>query len=272
MKSIKEILKENNFRFNKQFGQNFILDETLLDNMAMDANISKDDTVLEIGPGAGTLTRSLSKVAKNVISFEIDRNLKEVLAQTLVGYDNVEVIFQDIQRLKEEDIIKIVGEDYKVVANLPYYITTPLIMKFLEFEHKPKSITVMIQKEVAERIVSKAGDSEFGAITLAINLEGDASILRIVTKENFMPVPKVDSAIIRIDINDKYKDVDKKSVKKLIRAAFAMRRKTLVNCILNIYPIQRAELEEILTELGINTKIRGEELSIDQYIELAKRI
>ncbi len=272
-RTVKEILKDNNFRFNKGYGQNFITDTNLLAAMVSDAEITETDVVVEIGPGAGTLTKEIAKKAKKVFAFEIDKNLEPILKETLSDENNVEVVFKDIQKVKEEELLEIIGtKDYKVVANLPYYITTPIIMRFLESDIIPKSITIMVQKEVAERLVSKAKDEAYGAITLAIALEGDASLTRIVKKEMFMPIPKVDSAIVRIDVNDRYKNVDKKSVKKLIKAAFLMRRKTLVNNIESVYKIPKDKIQSILNEMGINEKVRGEELDIDTYIELAKKL
>ena len=273
MKSVKEILKDNNFRFNKGYGQNFITDTNLLAAMVSDAEIKNNDVVVEIGPGAGTLTKEIAKKAKKVFAFEIDKNLEPILKETLSEENNVEVVFKDIQKVKEDELIQIIGtKDYKVVANLPYYITTPIIMRFLESDIIPKSITIMVQKEVAERLVSKAKDEAYGAITLAIALEGDAKLTRIVKKEMFMPIPKVDSAIVRIDVNDRYGNVDKKSVKKLIKAAFLMRRKTLVNNIESVYKLPKAEIQSILNSMEINEKVRGEELDIDTYIELAKKL
>ena len=272
-KSVKEILKDNNFRFNKGYGQNFITDTNLLAAMVSDAEITDNDVVVEIGPGAGTLTKEIAKKAKKVFAFEIDKNLEPILKETLVDENNVEVIFKDIQKVKEDELLDIIGtKDYKVVANLPYYITTPIIMRFLESEIIPKSITIMVQKEVAERLVSKAKDEAYGAITLAIALEGDAKLTRIVKKEMFMPIPKVDSAIVRIDVNDRYKGVDKKSVKKLIKAAFLMRRKTLVNNIESVYKLPKIEIQSILNRMGISEKVRGEELDIEDYIKLSKII
>ena len=271
MKAVKDILKDNNFKFQKNFGQNFITDLNLLKAIVDDAGITKDDVVVEIGPGAGTLTRELGLKAGKVYAFEIDKNLEPILNETLNGIDNVQVIFKDIQKVKEEELLNIIGtKDYKVVANLPYYITTPIIMRFLEGEVLPKSITIMVQKEVAQRLCAKKDTQEFGAITLAIELEGDAKYVRDVSRKMFTPEPNVDSAIVRIDINDKYKDVDKKSVKKLIHTAFLMRRKTLINNIEAGYKIDKASVAKVLNRLNINEKVRGEALGIDEYIKIAK--
>ena len=273
MKTVNEILKDNNFKFQKNFGQNFITDTNLLKAMVDDAGIESGDIVVEIGPGAGTLTRELSNKASKVFAFEIDKNLEPILNETLKENTNVQVVFKDIQKVKEEELIDIIGtKEFKVVANLPYYITTPIIMRFLEGNVLPKSITIMVQKEVAERLCAKENTEEFGAITLAIALEGDAKYLRDVSRKMFTPQPNVDSAIVRIDIKDKYKDVDKKAVKKLIHAAFLMRRKTLINNIEAGYKLDKKVLAAVLNGLGYNEKVRGEALSIDDYIKIAKGI
>lgn len=274
MRSIQSVLKSNNFKFSKQFGQNFITDENLLDNIVSDAQITDEDIVIEVGPGAGTLTRAIAKKAKKVISFEIDRTLEPILKETLQEVnEKTQIIFKDIQKVSEEELKEIVGQDkYKVVANLPYYITTPIIMKFLEGNFKPQSITVMVQKEVAERLKKDAKSSETGAISLAIALEGDVEMTRIVKRDMFFPAPNVDSAVINIVLNDKYANVNKSEVKKVIKAAFLMRRKTLMNNLLNSFKLTKDEIIKIFATLGINEKARGEELNIEQYIALAHLI
>ena len=268
-----DILKDNNFRFKKAYGQNFITDTNLLAAIVNDADITSEDVVVEVGPGAGTLTKEIAKKAKHVYAFEIDTSLKDVLDKTLDGFNNVDVVFKDIQAIKNCELIDIIGtKDFKVVANLPYYITTPIIMQFLEGDVIPKSITIMVQKEVADRLVAEAGSSEFGAITLAIKLYGDAKIKRIVSKKMFTPQPKVDSAIVNITINNKYDNVDKLKVKKLIKAAFSMRRKTLVNNICCNYIKDKEKVIETIKKLGFDEKIRGEELDIDSYIKLSEKL
>lgn len=268
MSNIENVLREKNFRFNKQFGQNFITDTNLLDAMVADSGVTADDVVVEIGAGAGTLTRAIAKVAKKVISFEIDRNLKEVLDVTLQGLDNVEVVFRDIMKVTDEEIKSLVGENFKVVANLPYYITTPIIMRFLECDLKPQTLSVMVQKEVAERLVAKAGTAEYGAITAVVDLYANAKITRIVGKNNFYPVPKVDSAVIRLDICEKKYDCNKNKVKQIIKASFAMRRKTLVNNLMAL-GLSRECVENALTQLGFDVRVRGEVLQVADFIGLA---
>lgn len=273
MSSITDTLKKNNFRFNKQFGQNFITDQNLLRAIVDDAKITKDDVVVEIGPGAGTLTKEIAKKAKEVYSFEIDNNLAPILNETLQDCPNSTVIFKDFQKVDDEQLIQILNNrEYKVVANLPYYITTPIIMKFIESAYPPKSITVMVQKEVAERLKSNAVTSDIGAISLSIALYGDVKMTRVVSRKMFMPEPNVDSAVIRIDMQDKYDNIDKKPVKKLIKAAFNMRRKTFLNNISNAFNISKDRIKEVLKELNIDENIRGEAVSIDNYIAIAKNL
>lgn len=268
MSNIENVLREKNFRFNKQFGQNFITDTNLLDAMVADSGVTADDVVVEIGAGAGTLTRALAKVAKKVVAFEIDRNLKEVLDVTLQGLENVEIIFRDIMKVTDEEIKNLVGDNYKVVANLPYYITTPIIMRFLECDLPPQTLSVMVQKEVAERLVAKAGSSEYGAITAVVELYSNAKITRIVGKNNFYPVPKVDSAVIRLDICESKYNCDKNKVKQIIKASFAMRRKTLINNLMAI-GLSRDSIEVALTKLGFDLRVRGEVLKVADFIALA---
>ena len=272
LSDIKQILKDHNFRFNKQFGQNFITDTNLLQAMVKDSGATGDDVVVEIGAGAGTLTRELAKVAGKVYAFEIDRNLVPILGQTLKGLeDKVEVIFRDVQKVTDKELDEILGgKDYKVVANLPYYITTPIIMRFLERERRPQSITVMIQKEVGERLTSTADSGDYGVITLAIALEGKAKVMRDVPRYMFTPQPNVDSCIVRIDLDDTYSHVDKAKVKKVIRAAFAMRRKTLVNNLMSGLGVSRENACKALNDMGLDERIRGEVLDIEQFIKLSE--
>jgi len=268
MSDIKDILKESGFRFNKQFGQNFITDVNLLGAMVSDAGITGEDTVIEIGPGAGTLTRSIANVAKKVISFEIDRNLEPILKRTLSDHGNAEVIFKDFQKVSDAELRSILdGGEYKVVASLPYYITTPLVMRFLESEYKPSSVTVMVQKEVAERFIATEKSDNYGVISLAIALEGDAKLTRIVSRNLFYPVPNVDSAIVNIEIRDKGIE-DKEDIKKLVKAAFSMRRKTLVNNLTHTLGLTREDVESALLAIGKDVRERGETLSLYEYVAL----
>lgn len=269
MRKIKDILIDNGFRFNHNLGQNFITDKNLLDKIVELSGVDENDVVVEIGTGAGTLARAIAEKAKKVYSFEVDRALKPVLDETLSGLDNVEVIFKDVLKMKDKELIEIVGEKFKVVANIPYYITTALVMRFLEESVHPSAITVMVQKEVADRFVAKPATEDYGAITMAISLYGDAKIVGQVDKSMFYPVPKVDSSIVRIDVYDKYAGVDKKNVNKAIKCAFMMRRKTLLNNLTAVYPVQKDEAAKILESLNIDLKARGETLTLDQIIEIS---
>lgn len=269
MRKIKDILIDNGFRFNHNLGQNFITDKNLLDKIVELSGVDENDVVVEIGTGAGTLTRAIAEKAKKVYSFEVDRALKPVLDETLSGLDNVEVIFKDVLKMKDKELLEIVGEKFKVVANIPYYITTALVMRFLEEGVHPSVITVMVQKEVADRFVAKPATEDYGAITMAISLYGDAKIVGQVDKSMFYPVPKVDSSIVRIDVYDKYAGVNKKNVNKAIKCAFMMRRKTLLNNLTAVYPVQKDEAAKILESLNIDLKARGETLTLDQIIEIS---
>lgn len=272
MDNVNQILRDNEFRFNKQFGQNFITDSNLLKAIVADSGVTDSDTVLEIGTGAGTLTKAIADVAKRVISFEVDRNLLPILERTLIGYDDkVELIFKDIMRVSDEELDEIISGEYRLIANLPYYITTPIIMRFLERQNKPKSITIMVQKEVAERLTARAGTADYGAITVAVDLVGTARIDRIVKKEMFMPSPKVDSAVVTIDVIDKFKGTDIAKVKKVLKASFAMRRKTLSNNLMTL-GLSREKANEAIRSLGLDERIRGEMLSTEQFIELTQAI
>ena len=268
--NLKDIIQGTNFRFNKALGQNFISDTNLLDAIVTDSGIEKDDTVVEIGTGGGTLTRSIAKVAKKVFSFEVDRNLEPVLALSLQGLDNVEVVFRDVLKMKDEEIEEIVQGEFKVVANLPYYITTPLVMRFLESGLKVKSLTVMVQKEVALRLVAQPNTPDYSAITLAVNMAGEAKITRNVSRNMFYPAPNVDSAVVRIDIDrHKLDGEDFALVHKLVRSAFLMRRKTLVNNLSQAFGISKQETTEKIVAAGFNEMVRGEALGLDDYIKLS---
>lgn len=271
MDTVANILKEEQFRFNKQFGQNFITDTNLLSAMVDDSGITANDTVVEIGTGAGTLTRAISEKAKRVISFEIDRNLRPVLDRTLAGLDNVEVVFRDIMKVTDDELREIVGGDYKVVANLPYYITTPIIMRFLESDYQPTALSIMVQKEVAERLVANPNTSDYGAISAVVDLYANAKITRIVNRNMFYPVPNVDSAVVRLDIDTNKYSCDKAKVKSLIKQAFSMRRKTLVNNLLQ-GGYGREQIENAIVSIGRDVRVRGEVLGVEDYIKLAEKL
>ncbi|MDD4839597.1 MAG: 16S rRNA (adenine(1518)-N(6)/adenine(1519)-N(6))-dimethyltransferase RsmA [Clostridia bacterium] len=269
--NLKEIINATGFRFNKNLGQNFLTDTNLLDAIVVDAGVTANDIIVEIGTGAGTLTRSLAKIAKKVYSFELDQNLIPILDLTLKGIENVEVIFRDVLKMKDSELAEIVGGNFKVVANLPYYITTPIIMRFLESSLPIESLTIMVQKEVADRFVAKPQTKEYAAITLAIEMCGKAIITRAVNRTMFFPSPNVDSAVVRIDIEKgKVEENIFCTVKKLVHSAFAMRRKTLENNISATFGISKAEASERMIRAGIKPMTRGEALNLEDYKNLAK--
>ena len=232
---VKDVLLSQGFKFKKQFGQNFITDTNLLSSIADGAGVTAQSTVVEIGCGAGTLTRAIAERAKKVVAFEIDRDLEPVLALTLAGVENAEVIFRDFlkvdMRAFEEKM-----PPYLVVANLPYYITTPLVMKFIEDAKKCLSLTVMVQEEVADRFCATCGTPEYGAVTANIALRGECRVIKRVSRNMFSPRPNVDSAVVRIDIKDGNIAVkDAALYKKVVRAAFSSRRKTFENNLMQTF-------------------------------------
>lgn len=271
--SIKDIIRGVDFRFNKALGQNFITDSNLLDAIVADSGINGDDTVVEIGTGAGTLTRAIAKVAKKVYSFEVDKNLQPVLALSLQGVDNAEVVFRDVLKMKDDELKSVVGDSFKVVANLPYYITTPLAMRFIESSLDVRSITIMVQKEVALRFVAKPNTADYSAITLAIEMAGNAQITRNVSRNMFFPSPNVDSAVVRIDIDRTKLDGENAPLlHKLVRSSFAMRRKTLANNLSVAFQIDKQEAGKLIEEAGFSPMVRGEALSLDDYKKLTKTL
>lgn len=268
--NIKGVLRQNEFSFKKQFGQNFITDKNLLASLVEGAGVTAADTVVEIGCGAGTLTRALAEKAKRVVAFEIDTKLQPVLAQTLSGLGNVEVIFKDFLKVRIDKFEEELGENYLVVANLPYYITTPLIMTFIEKSTRCKSISVMVQEEVAARLCATENTADYGAITAVIALRGKGKLIKKVPRTLFYPVPNVDSAVVRIDFTeDIIKVSDKELYKKTVHAAFSSRRKTLENNLVNAFSLSRPVAQQALTACGIDLKARGETLSPQQFATLS---
>ena len=267
---LKKIIRESGFKFNKRFGQNFIESEILLEKIVELSGVTEKDKVVEIGVGGGTLTRALSQKAKFVYGFEIDKNLQPVLQKSLAGVENVEIIFKDFMKENLSELEKEIGEEYVVVANLPYYITSPIVMRFIEEAEFCRRIVVMVQREVAFRFCARPATADYGAITAAIGLWGDAAIILDVDRTNFYPQPNVDSAVVRID--KFYEDrgvIDKKVYRDIVRIAFSSRRKTLVNNMMNYLKISREKTENILKESGIDISVRGETLSVGDFTRLA---
>lgn len=261
MEKIRDVLKKHGFMFKKSLGQNFLTDENLLDSIAEAAGIGKSDTVVEIGCGAGTLTRALSKLAGRVYAYEIDRDLRPVLAETLAGCENTEVIFRDFSKENLGELYREIGE-YTVVANLPYYVTTPIVTRLLEEGAGVRGVCVMVQQEVAERFAAKEDTPEYGAITAAIALCGTAKIVKKVGRNMFYPAPNVDSAVVKIDFTENALPVkDKDMYRKTVRCAFLNRRKTLENNLMKSFSLSRETAAEILNRAGVEEKARGETLS-----------
>lgn len=268
--NVNQLVKKHGFKFSKKFGQNFIGDENLLSAICEDAGIAGCDTVVEIGAGAGTLTRQLAMRAKRVVAYEIDESLQPILNETLAGLNNAELRFADIMAQSDADIDSI-SPRFKVVANLPYYITTPILFKLFECKNM-SSATVMVQKEVAERICAKSATAEYGSLSVAIQLQSAPHITRIVGRANFTPPPNVDSAIVRMDICPRSGIKSRETLEKLVRSAFAMRRKTLVNNMMGGMNMSREQAEHALESVGLSPLVRGEALSVDQFINLANSI
>ena len=269
---IKQILRDMGFRFNKQFGQNFLTDETLLNNICRDAGID-GGTVLEIGAGAGTLTRVLSQNADKVVAFEIDRNLEKVLAVTLADCKNVQLVLGDVMKYAMPEIESKMGGSYRVVANIPYYLTSPLIMRFVEEAKNVTSLTLTVQKEVAERLAASPSNKEYGAITVGVQAVADVEIKRILPRELFYPQPNVDSAVVHVAFNRNKFDISNAALfRKTVRVSFAMRRKTLVNNLAVGFGVSKADAEQMLAECDLAPNCRGEELSVGQFVQLYKTI
>ncbi len=269
MEELRDILAKNGFYFKKKFGQNFLTDANLLDAIVRDAGVDDATVVLEIGAGAGALTRALSKAAKKVLAYEIDASLQPVLAETLSGCENTEVAFGDFLRADLPALEKELGE-YRVVANLPYYVTTPVMMRFLEEAKRCTGLTVMVQEEVARRFTAEAGTPDYGSVTAAIALKGEARIMRKVPRTMFMPRPNVDSAIVRIDFEKGRIPVSSEAAyRAVVRCAFAGRRKTLENNMMGGFRLSREQARALLSEAGIADMVRGETLTPQQFARLA---
>lgn len=269
MEDLRDILAGSGFSFKKKFGQNFLTDANLLDAIVRDAGVEKDTTVLEIGAGAGALTRALSKAAKRVLAYEIDASLRPVLAHTLAGCENAEVAFGDFLRADLPALEEELGS-YRVVANLPYYVTTPVVMRFLEEAERCTGLTVMVQQEVALRFTAQPGTADYGAVTAAIALKGEARIMRRVPRTMFTPRPNVDSAVVRIDfVPGRIPVQSGEAYRAVVRCAFAGRRKTLENNLMNAFRLSRDAAKELLSEAGIADMVRGETLSPADFARLA---
>lgn len=270
-----EVLQKYQFHFAKKFGQNFLIDTHVLDKIVRAAEITPEDYVLEIGPGIGTLTQYLCESAKHVFAVEIDDNLIPILQDTLSAYDNVTVIHNDVLKLDINKIVeeKCEGKRIKVVANLPYYITTPILMGLFESHVPMESVTVMVQKEVAQRMQALPGGKDYGALSLAVQFYAEPYIVANVPPNCFMPRPKVGSAVIQlVRYEEPPVQVDnEKLMFRLIRASFNQRRKTLVNGLKNSQELDfsKEEIEKAMAETGIPVNVRGEALTLAEFADLA---
>lgn len=276
LSSFNEVKREHEFK--KSLGQNFIADPNLLLSIARDAGVNNGSVVVEVGAGAGTLTSVLAKQAKAVLSFEVDNSLKERLGIIEKENSNLKFVFKDILNVTEEEIELYLKENfnetgtYQVVANIPYYITSPIIIKFL-LAKKVTSIMVMVQKEVAERITSKPKTKEYGAISVLVQALSTAKLVRVVKRHNFYPAPKVDSALLKIDKKETgFSEEEIKKLSLFIQKCFLARRKTLVNNLMMGYNLSRQNAEKVLENAGIKPTVRPEELTPEDYINLVKYI
>lgn len=274
--NIKKLMKKYNIRFSKSLGQNFLTDEFLIYEIINRANLKKEDNIIEIGPGIGVLTKELAQNCKKIVAVEIDDKLIPLLNDTLSDFENVKIVNDDILKV---DLKKLINNEFnekpKVVANLPYYITTPIIMRFLEEDINVSEIVVMVQKEVAERMTAKPGNKTYGSLSVAVQYYTDPTIILDVPRDNFIPKPNVDSAVIRLNVKDKPKVdlLDDKFFFKIVKGAFALRRKTLPNSLSKSkINLNKDLIKEVLKDLGIDLRIRGEKLDINQLAKLSNEL
>lgn len=275
--TIKKILSKYGFTFSKALGQNFLIDPDVCPNMAKELNANGKTGVLEIGPGIGVLTKELCKAAKKVVAVELDKRLLPVLGETLGEFDNLEIVNGDVMEL---DLKALIDEKFadcdsvKVCANLPYYITSPVIMMLLESELPIDEIVVMVQKEAGERLCAEVGTRQAGAVSVAVNFYADGEILFDVPRTSFVPSPKVDSVVIKLTLDkaEKYRVENKKKFFSLVKCAFAQRRKTALNSISNTMGVQKEKLTNIFDELGLEVNIRPEKLTMQNLIDIADKL
>ncbi len=268
----KDIVKKYGFKFTKSLGQNFLVDASILNEIIDGANITEEDTIIEIGPGVGTLTEKLLKISKKVYAIELDNSLLPILEEELKGFNNFTLIHKDALKV---DFNEIIGDEksVKVVANLPYYVTTPIISKLLVEGYKFKSLTIMIQKEVGERIAAEPNCKEYGALSLLVQYYCNTKIIKKVPPSSFIPEPKVESIVIRLDKLEKPRVdiIDEKLFFSVIRASFNMRRKTIFNA-LKTLNLSKENLEKVFQNCGIDSKRRGETLSIEEFANLSDEV
>ena len=275
-RATKEVVNKHNFKFSKSLGQNFLIDDNVIDRILEGARLSETDRIIEVGPGIGTLTREMGKVAENVVAIEIDKTLIPILKETLADLDNVEVVNEDILKVDVQGLIneKLNGGPVKLVANLPYYITTPIVMKFLEEDIPVTDIVVMVQKEVADRMNAKPSTKDYGALSVAVQYYCDTEIVAKAPRHMFVPQPNVDSIVIGLHVRDEKKYVvdNEEIFFKTVKASFGQRRKTLLNSLGGLGFLSKDEIREALQAANIDEKRRGEPLSIDEFANLSNEI
>lgn len=272
---IKETLDKYGFKFSKSLGQNFLIDGNVVRKIVREAEITKDDYILEIGPGMGTLTEELAINAKKVVAVELDRKLLPILDETLAGYDNVEIVYGDILEVDVNKLIeeKLGGGPVKVVANLPYYVTTPIIGKLLEDNLNFQSISVMVQKEVADRMAATPGSKSYGSLSVFVNFYTNPKVVVKVPKTVFMPQPKIDSSVIKLELKKELPDIDKAQFFKVVKAAFSKRRKTIINALSTYgFDLDKEEFKKALENVGIKLEERAENISVEDFIKLSKEL
>lgn len=274
--TIKEILSKHGFTFSKSLGQNFLINPSVCPRMAQLSGAKNGVGVIEVGPGIGVLTKELACLADKVVSIELDKRLLPVLEQTLSDFNNIKIVNDDILKIDLHRLIKeeFDGLDVVVCANLPYYITSPVIMRLLEEKIPVKSITVMVQKEAAQRICAKVGTRDSSAVTVAVNYYSKPSMLFTVSSGSFMPAPRVDSAVIKLDISDKpeVQVVNEKIFFKVVKSAFAQRRKTILNSISAGFSISKNDMAETLKKSNVAENLRAEQLSMQQIADISNNI
>ena len=272
----KEVVQKYNFKFSKSLGHNFLIDSNIIGKILSGARITRGDNIIEVGPGIGTLTREMGKIAEKVVAIEIDRNLIPILKDTLSDLDNTEVVNQDILKVDIQELVKdkLNGGPVKLVANLPYYITTPIVMKFLEEDIPVTDIVVMVQKEVADRMNAIPGTKDYGALSIAVQYYCDTEIVAKAPRHMFIPQPNVDSTVIGLHVREEQiYHVDNEDIFfKTVKASFGQRRKTLLNSLGGLGFLNKDEIREILKEANIDEKRRGETLSIEEFSVLSNII
>ena len=275
-KATKEVVQKHNFKFSKSLGQNFLIDTNVIDRILDGAGVKEGDYVIEVGPGIGTLTKEMGRTAEKVVAIEIDKTLIPILEETLSDFPNIEVINQDILKVDVQELVKekLNGGPVKLIANLPYYITTPIVMKFLEEDIPVTDIVVMVQKEVADRMNAQPNTKDYGALSVAVQYYCDTEIVAKAPRHMFMPQPNVDSTVIGLHVREERKyPVDNEDIFfKTVKASFGQRRKTLLNSLGGLGFLSKDQIKVALQEANIDEKRRGETLSIEEFASLANAV